>query len=82
MSTKLEIPIMNDFKINNISNYLKDLKKILISLGILDKNEINKNLTDSLNNSLLPQITFEEKYIEIITKLKEVETNIIEIKKQ
>ncbi len=82
MSIKLDLTILNDFKINNISNYLKDQKKILISLGILDKNEINKNLTSSLNNSLLPQKTFEEKYIEIISKLKEVETNIIEIKKQ
>jgi hypothetical protein len=82
MTSKIDIIQNSDFRINNISNYLIDYKKILLSLGILDKNELNKNLTNSLNNLLLPQKTFEEKYKEIISKMKEVETNIVEIKKQ
>jgi hypothetical protein len=82
MTSKLDIIQNTDFKINNISNYLIGFKKDLLSLGILDKNELNKNLTNSLNNLLLPQETFEEKYKEIISKMKEVESNIVEIKKQ
>lgn len=82
MTSKTDIIPNNDFRINNISNYLIDFKELLKKLHILDKNEINKNLTTSLNNLLLPQLTFEEKYKFIISKMSEVETNIIEIKKQ
>ncbi len=72
----------NDFKIDNITNYLKDYKETLKGLSILDKNELNKDLTNKLNNLLLPQKTFEEKYTFIISKMTEVETNINIIKKQ
>jgi hypothetical protein len=82
MTSKTDITQNNDFRINNISNYLIDYKGLLKTLHLLDKNEVNKNLTNSLNNLLLPQLTFEEKYKFIISKMNEVETNIIEIKKQ
>ena len=68
----------NIFTIENIPEFLKKSKELLINLNLpLDRHEISNSLTNSLNRSLLGNIVnLNEVYNFMINNFKDVEKNV------